>query len=211
MNPLRFLLRHLRSLRHLHRGIRVLDYGTGNDVRIVGHHRWSTVRIFGSDCYVAIDTTARLDRVTACVLGDRCFLGIGARLTRTMVYLAGNGAGIEVGAGTTFRGELITTDDKAMLTVGRDCMMGGGVTIRCGDGHPVYQSWNNSGRINTAHGITVGNHVWAGEGSLILKNVIVGDGAIIAARAVVTRDVSARSMVAGVPARLVKKDIRWER
>lgn len=53
--------------------------------------------------------------------------------------------------------------------------------------------------------IFIGNNVWIGFQAAILKGVTVGDGAIIAAKAVVTKDVPAWSIVAGNPARVVKE------
>jgi virginiamycin A acetyltransferase len=52
--------------------------------------------------------------------------------------------------------------------------------------------------------INVGNDVWFGYDSLIMNGVTVGNGAIIAARAVVVKDVPAYSIVAGNPAKVVK-------
>lgn len=52
--------------------------------------------------------------------------------------------------------------------------------------------------------INVGNDVWFGYDSLIMNGVSVGNGAIIAARAVVVKDVPAYSIVAGNPAKVVK-------
>jgi acetyltransferase-like isoleucine patch superfamily enzyme len=51
---------------------------------------------------------------------------------------------------------------------------------------------------------TIGNDVWIGHGAFILPGVNIGDGAVIAARAVVTKDVPSYAVVAGVPARVVK-------
>ena len=51
----------------------------------------------------------------------------------------------------------------------------------------------------------IGDDVWIGGGSLILKGVSIGDRAIIAARSVVTKDVPADTVVAGNPARIVKQ------
>lgn len=53
--------------------------------------------------------------------------------------------------------------------------------------------------------ITIGNNVWIGDKATILGGVTIGDGAIIAANAVVTKDVPAYSIVAGIPARIVKQ------
>ena len=52
--------------------------------------------------------------------------------------------------------------------------------------------------------VYIGNDVWIGDRALILPGVHVGDGSIIAAGAVVTKDVPPYSIVAGVPARKIR-------
>ena len=56
----------------------------------------------------------------------------------------------------------------------------------------------------------IGNDVWIGQNVTIMPGVHIGDGSIVAAGAVVTRDVEKNTMVAGVPARCIKKNIFWE-
>jgi len=53
--------------------------------------------------------------------------------------------------------------------------------------------------------VTIGHDVWIGHGAVILPGVTIGNGAIIGANAVVRRDVDAYSVVAGVPAKVVKR------
>ena len=55
------------------------------------------------------------------------------------------------------------------------------------------------------YSVVIGNDVWIGEMVLILEGIKIGDGAIIAAGAVVTKDIEPYSIVGGVPARLIKK------
>ena len=62
--------------------------------------------------------------------------------------------------------------------------------------------------------VRVGNNVWIGYGACILRGVTVGDNAIIGTSAVVTHDVPANAVVAGVPARVIRmrdkpKTLRW--
>ena len=63
----------------------------------------------------------------------------------------------------------------------------------------VAQAWDNKGDI------VVGNDVWIGRESVILPGVHIGDGAIVAARAVVTGDVEPYTIVGGTPARVLRK------
>ncbi|MEM6463918.1 MAG: DapH/DapD/GlmU-related protein [Pseudomonadota bacterium] len=55
------------------------------------------------------------------------------------------------------------------------------------------------------HLITIGNDVWIGHGAILLPGVKVGHGAVIGAGAVVSKDVSAYTIVAGVPAKTVRR------
>ena len=63
----------------------------------------------------------------------------------------------------------------------------------------VASAWDNKGDI------VIGNDVWIGYEAVIMAGVHIGNGAIIAARAVVTKDVPPYTIVGGVPARLIKK------
>ena len=53
--------------------------------------------------------------------------------------------------------------------------------------------------------VRIGNDVWIGDGAMILGGHVIGDGAIVAAGAVVTKDVKPYTIVAGVPARPIRK------
>jgi acetyltransferase-like isoleucine patch superfamily enzyme len=53
--------------------------------------------------------------------------------------------------------------------------------------------------------ITAERNVWLGAGATVMQGVTIGADAVVAAGAVVTRDVPPRTLVAGVPARVVKE------
>ena len=63
----------------------------------------------------------------------------------------------------------------------------------------VADAWDNKGDI------VIGNDVWIGYEAVILAGVTIGDGAVVGARAVVTRDVPPYTIVGGVPARPIRK------
>ncbi len=52
--------------------------------------------------------------------------------------------------------------------------------------------------------VNIGNFVWLGANSVVLKGVTIGDGAVVAAGAVVTKNVPAMMIVGGIPARVIK-------
>lgn len=90
--------------------------------------------------------------------------------------------------------------DQGGVTLGDGCLVGHNVVFATLD-HD-----KRPGRRGdmTAAPIVVGKDVWIGAHATILKGVTIGDGAIVAAGAVVTRDVPPNTIAAGVPARVVK-------
>lgn len=93
--------------------------------------------------------------------------------------------------------------DGAPVTIGDDVMLAPGVLISTAT-HPLDATERNRG-IETAHAITIGNSVWIGMGAKILPGVTIGDNAVIGAGAVVTKSVRANTVVAGVPAAVVRE------
>jgi acetyltransferase-like isoleucine patch superfamily enzyme len=88
------------------------------------------------------------------------------------------------------------------IEIGNDVAISENVTIRDCDDHFV-------GNNKASEPVKIGNHVWIGINATILKGVTIGDGAVIAACALVNRDVPARTLVAGVPATIKTNDVEW--
>lgn len=89
------------------------------------------------------------------------------------------------------------------VTIGEDCAIAWGVVILDNDAHSINGAYSRAP-------VRIGNHVWIGQGARVLKGVTIGDGAIVGLGAVVTRDVPARTLVVGQPARVVREDVEWE-
>lgn len=125
----------------------------------------------------------------------------------------GPGVGIAVSAGARFSigdGSYITADATILctseVTIGRECALAWGLMIMDTDFHEVVRAdrpWRDRAPVH------IGDHVWVGAQVTILKGVTIGDGAVIAARSVVTHDVPARTLVGGNPAEAIRTDIDW--
>jgi acetyltransferase-like isoleucine patch superfamily enzyme len=112
------------------------------------------------------------------------------------------GAILSLGSGYINNGVRIVAFER--VSIGDDVAISENVTFRDSDNHVI----EGSPSPVTAP-ITIGNHVWIGVNATILKGVTVGDGAIIAANSLVNRDVPPATLVAGVPARVVRENVAW--
>lgn len=95
------------------------------------------------------------------------------------------------------------------VTIGDGCLIAPDVMIMDDDGHPTdpearHTYWPTGLETRLGAPIRLGNCVWLGARSIVLKGVTIGDGAVVAAGSIVTRSVPAFTLVGGVPARTIK-------
>lgn len=90
------------------------------------------------------------------------------------------------------------------ITIGRNVAISENFTIWDNDAHSII-----GGKLPKAP-IIIGNEVWIGTNVTVLKGVTIGDGCIIAAGSVVTKDIPSKCLAAGNPARVVKENIEWK-
>lgn len=103
---------------------------------------------------------------------------------------------LDIGNGTYInRNTLIVAEKK--VTVGKDCRISWDVIIMDSDLHPL----NSDIVINKP--VIIEDKVWVGCRAIVLKGVTIGEGAIVAAGAIVTRDVAPYTIVGGNPARYI--------
>ena len=90
------------------------------------------------------------------------------------------------------------------VTIGKNAHIARGAAIRDYDGHYI-ESLN----YRTTKPVHIGDDVWIGNRAMILKGVTIGEGSIVAANAVVTKDVPPHCIVAGNPAKIIRENVRW--
>ena len=111
------------------------------------------------------------------------------------------GAVLELGSGFMNHKGQITCREK--ITIGEGTIIGDEVMLLDTDSHLIKGSRMTSP-------IYIGNHVWIGSRTIVLKGVTIGDGAIIAAGSVVSKNIPAGCLAGGVPARVLKENVEWE-
>ncbi|KGG13610.1 Galactoside O-acetyltransferase [Prochlorococcus sp. MIT 0601] len=112
---------------------------------------------------------------------------------------------IKIGNNLKLNTNIIIGASSGEIIIGDDVLIGSNVVLRAAD-HIFSQrdkliqlQGHRSGKI------VIENDVWIGSNCVITKGVRIGKGAVIAAGAVVTKDVSAFSLVAGVPAKKISE------
>lgn len=111
------------------------------------------------------------------------------------------GAKLTIGGG--YANYNVKIDCYEEVRIGQGVAIANNVIIRDSDSHVI------SGQSGLSSPIVIGDNVWIGMNSIILKGVRIGNGAVIAAGAVVTHDIADKCLVGGVPARIIRKNVDW--
>lgn len=173
-----------------------------------------TVLFRGSNNVLTVDATARIQRLYLrfdshngqCRIGGNtgvAALKAGIRVGQDSAVLLGDNVS------TTSHVDISAVEGTS-VTLGDDVMIATGVRIRSDDGHPIFDVQDGK-RVNISRSIDVGEHVWLGIDSFLLGGAKIGSGSVVGARSLVTKEFPNNCVVAGTPAKEIRRDIAWER
>lgn len=150
---------------------------------------------------------ARNHRMVSKDRDSEIHMGSGVILDRDVKLWLSQGARLYIGDNSYLaNGSMVLSQRE--VRIGRGCSISWHVLIMDSSSYAVgYLDEEPHIRVVP---VIIGDHVWIGCRAVILKGVSVGDGAVIANNAVVTRDVPAGVMVAGNPAQAVREGVVWK-
>ena len=185
--------------------------------RILGVDRRIESRARAELARVSVDGTARVNWQGIHPSGKSgCTLTVGENTTvEGHVYFENHNARVSVGERTFIGGgsKLVAAES---VTVGSDVLISWGVTIVDHNSHSIRFSERSKDVLDWREGrkdwstvktgpAVIGDKAWLGFNVIVLKGVTVGEGAIVGAGSVVTKDVAPWTIVGGNPARLIRE------
>ena len=157
----------------------------GKNVRI----RDAIIRFDADDGVVLLEDSVQYRGIIR--LGRECKVKLGKRLTVTERCY-------------------ISCGEKTKVEVGEDCMFASYNQIRTDDAHPIFNITTKE-RVNPSRSIFIGEHVWLGYEAVILGGAYIGSGSVVGMRSIANKTYHSNTMIAGIPAKVVKNDVAWER
>lgn len=139
-------------------------------------------------------------------------IGPRTRYSSGKIYLRHTrGQHIRIGADTTVEGAYLLIDEAASIDIGTDCMLSTDILIRTGDKHSIIDVASGQ-RINPSRDVKIADRVWVGRDVQILKGTVLLPETVVGACSLVSKAFDeGNCVVAGVPAKIVKRGIRWDR
>lgn len=187
--------------------------GKNNKINIRGQKVGSRIQICGNGNTVIVEDNALLLNSIIRISGNNNLVKLksDSYVSGAELWVEDNGCEIEIGE-RTFVGHhthLACTEDGSKLIVGSDGMVSSYVQIRTGDSHSILNMEGE--RINKAQSIRIGDHCWIGEGAKILKGVELDGDNIVATGAIVSKSFGKNTLIAGVPGKIVKENVIWDK
>ncbi len=159
--------------------------------------RWQLRRCTSSGMLtLVVNGHVLIENEGAIHLGDK----IRIRAIHLPVELASMPGGTLTIGDQTFINSGVSICAQKSVTIGRNCAIGNMSLIMDTDFHTP----GDHTRWPEAHPVVLEDDVWLGARVTVLKGVTIGHGAVVAAGAVVTKNVAPRTIVGGVPAKLIR-------
>ena len=174
-----------------------------------------TITVTGNNNQVRIELPSNFINTHIIIDGDNNIFTLKAtrhRNIRHTTFGLEGGSQIHIGSGlSTYRNINVVAKNGKNIYIGDECMFARDIMVRNNDGHIILDK-NTGEVINPPEDIHIGNHVWIGMNSVILKGSKIPSGSVVGAMALVNKKFEEENiLIAGVPAKSIRSDIEWRR
>ena len=182
---------------------------------IVGQPLSSTgsfIQFKGRNCRVEIAEGVRMDNLSLKLEGENAFFKVGKNSVIKGWYRISHHSQLIIGNNLwTSNGSTISACEGTSIEIGDDCMFATANEIRSDHGHPIFCRITGK-RTNKSKSVKIGNHVWLSKNAVIMPGSTVDDGSIIGYGSIVLgTHIETNCLAVGVPARIVRRDIMWDK
>lgn len=130
----------------------------------------------------------------------------------TRITIRGNNCRVKIGKNSSINeSNIVCMGLNTQIHIGDECMFAEQIEIWNTDSHPIFDRDNQDTPINKSKSIYIGNHVWLGSRSVVLKGVHIGENSIVGLGSIVTKDIPKNVVAVGNPCRIVRENVTWNR
>jgi acetyltransferase-like isoleucine patch superfamily enzyme len=191
--------------------------GAGNEIVFDGTPiaKKIDIQFFGRGNRLVVAPEATVVNLRVMFRGDNGVVEIGrstpGRNGMRFNLRVGHDSRVEIGENVGCQSPVfVSAVEGTSVRIGADVMFANGVELRTDDAHAIYDVRSGE-RVNVSQSITIGEHVWIAKQAVIMGGVSIGDGSVVGYRSIVTSDLPNNCVAVGAPARVVRRDIAWER
>jgi acetyltransferase-like isoleucine patch superfamily enzyme len=166
----------------------------------------------GDHVTIKFDNYVKIIKCSFIFEANNCSLYVkGSRnIKNTKFELLDDYCSISTGEDTGFNGNrILVAGANNYIKIGEGCIFAENAEVWASDTHSILDL-NTNQRLNPDKPIIIGDSVWVGNRAIILKGSEIGDNSIIGANSIVTQKFSKNLLLAGIPAREIKKDVYWD-
>lgn len=170
------------------------------------------INFAGQNSSLVIHEPVEFSNCQFCI-GKNSHVEIGSNsYINTLSINAMNFSDVSIGRGFSCISCNIENIDEAgiKISIGNNCMFSHHVEIRASDGHAIYELGTGKAINTPDKGVYIGNNVWLGMHVKVLKNTNIPDNTIVGAGSMVTKSFTEEhTIIAGSPAKVIKKGVNW--
>lgn len=185
----------------------------GGRVKVVGISKWKLMQIAtisGSGHIIEIKSPVSKNvRIVCYGHGHHLTISENVNFKAGTLWFEDSECEIFIGKGTTIeQAHLAVAENGHKIEIGNDCMISKFVRMAVSDAHSIIDT-ENGNRLNPASDICIDDHVWLGYQVTVTKGVHIKNHTVVGTNSVVTKDLPANVVAAGIPAKVIKSNTTW--